>query len=445
MEIVRYSRRVGFCVALAIIFAACSSTTTSPSQTPPGVPSTVASNATEATSPPSLALPTPSVLSATAKPIAIPSRSEVPSTAATSPAAAPSTAPTPTASPSGSEAQFEAQWLSLGDWAPDSQHLLVYDAGGGDVLDATGQKLWGFDARETGWLGPTTIGAAGTSEPGPALETVRQYDLSGNQTAEISTVFESVVFGRTHDVLAGTYPGNADFAEGGAFSIWNGTTVSAAQPGNAQAWSEDGSHLAIVLPPWTDQKVDMDGQVAIVDATGKRVFSLGGWYGSTLGDYKFSPDGAYITACLTRDTNEIEQGAVVDTDTGLVTMLGGACTGLTWTDEPALYAPSTGLGQKWIRWTPTDGLARVAGASSDAIVLAASNGNIAIWSPRDPAVVTVVASGVTEQRQLAGSVPSNGGYLSPYMSWRPDGQALAVVYSPSGTTDGAYALQMVFV
>jgi len=357
------------------------------------------------------------------------------------PFTSPATSATPTASPSG----FAATWLYLGDWAPDSRHLLVYDAGGGDVLDATGQEQWGFDASETGWLGPVTIGAAGKSGPGAGLEKVRQYDVSGNQIGEVATPFGDVVYGGGHEVFAGTYPGNGAFAQDGTFSIWNGTTVLPVQSGHPQGWSDDGSRLAILLPPWTNQKVDMDGHLAIVDAAGKQVFALDGWYGATLGDYKFSLDNRYVTACLTRDTNEIEQGAVVDTETGQVTILGGACSGLAWTDEPALYAPSTGLGQKWIRWTPADGPARVSGTSADDVVLAAPNGNIATWSPRQPAVLELVVEGMIEQRELAGRLPDNGGYITPYVSWRPDGHALAVVYSLSGTFDGAYALQMVYV
>ena len=336
-------------------------------------------------------------------------------------------------------------WLSLGDWAPDGAHLLVYDVGGGDVLDAAGQERWGFDAWQTGWLGPTTIGAAGKSGPGAALETVRLYDLSGSQTGEVSTVFESVRYGGGHDIFAGTYPGNGDFAQGGTFSIWNGTAVSRPQPGNAQAWSDDGSRLAVLLPPWTNEKVAMDGRLAIVDGTGKQVFALDGWYGSTLGDYTFSPNGRYLAGCLTRDPDNFEQVAVVDTTTGQVTVLGGACSGLAWTDEPALYAPSTGLGKKWIRWTPAEGAVPVPGVSHDSVVLAARNGNIAAWSPTEPAMLDLVVKGVFEQRQLSGPLPDNGSYITPYVSWRPDGQALAVVYSRSGKSDGDLALEMVHV
>lgn len=320
--------------------------------------------------------------------------------------------------------------------------MLVYDLGGGDVLDAAGQEQWGFDASEAGWLGPTTIGAAGKSGAGTGLEKVRLYDLSGNQTGEVATPFATVLYGGAHDVFAGTYPGNGDFVQGGIFSIWNGTTVLPVQSGNPQGWSDDGSRLAILLPPWTNEKIAMDGRVGIVDATGKQVFSLDGWYGSSLGDYKFSPDGRYLAACLTRDTNEIEQDAVVDTVTGQVTAFGGSCSGLAWTNETALYAPTSGLGGKWIRWTPAEGATRVPGASPDDVVLAASNGNLAILSPRHPAVLELVVDGVTEQRQLPGPVPD---YALAYVSWRPDGQALAVVYSRSGTTDGDDALQMVFV
>ena len=359
------------------------------------------------------------------------------------PIESPTPAPVPTGTLNPRPTGFAATWLSLGDWAPDSTHLLVDDVGGGDVLDAAGVELWGFDAWETGWLGPTTIGAAGKSGPGAALETVRLYDLSGSQTGEISTVFESVVYGGGHDVFAGTYPGNGDFAQGGTFSIWNGATVSPPQAGNALAWSADGTRLAILLPPWTNEKVAMDGRLAIVDGTGKQVFALDGWYGSTLGDYKFSPDGRYLTACLTRDTNQIEQGAVVDTETAQVTVLGGACSGLAWTNDPAVYAPSTGLGEKWLRWTPADGAARIPNVSSDAVVFAAPNGNIATWSSAQPAMLDLVVNSVSEQRQLPGPLP--GDYVIPYVSWRPDGQALAVVYSLSGHSDGTYALEMVYV
>jgi hypothetical protein len=321
----------------------------------------------------------------------------------------------------------------------------VYDVGGADLLDDEGHELWGFDARETGWLGPNTVAAAGKSGAGAAIETVRMYDLSGNQTGEVSTVFESAVYGGANKVFAGVYPATDDNAQGTTFSIWNGTAVSAPQGGNAQAWSEDGSQLAVLLPPFTNEKVLMDGRLAIVDETGKQVFHLDGWYGSTLGDYEFSPDARYLAACLTQDTNDIEQGAVVDTVTGDVSVLGGACGGLAWTDEPALYAPSTGLGKRWVRWTPGGATELVPGAEPQDVVVAAPNGNLAIAATSRPDVLELVVNGVSEERQLPGPLPENGGYLVPYASWRPDGKALAVVYSLSGTTDGAYALEIIHV
>ena len=419
MSLKRPALRATLAVAVCVV-AACAGQP-SPSLSPAPSPIETA-----------LAAASPTFALVSHEPTALPAVAPTPSAAQTR-----AVTPTPVVSPA---PPYAHQWLRLDNWSPDGAHLIVDDTSGHHVLDASGSPLWGFPAWDVGWLDSSTIAAAGTGGAGAARETVRIYDITGKQVGADPTVFESLTFAPDHHLFAGVYPATGDLAQGERFSIWDGTTVSAAQAGNPLVWSRDASRLAILLPPWSPAGPGMDGRLAIVDAAGNRTFTLDGWFGTTIGDYEFSPDRRYLAACLAKSRSEIELGTVVDTQTGHVTELGGNCA-FTWSEEAALYAPANPDAHEWLRWMPTGGGVPIDGVPADAAVIAAPNGNLAIWSESDSSALRLIVNGKAEERRLPGGI---WGYQ--YVLWRPDGQALAVVYARSGSVGmGDFALAILSV
>lgn len=350
-----------------------------------------------------------------------------------------STPPSAPAAPSASAAlpnTFVGQQdLAVRSWSPNGKYLLVRGRDGYEVLDASANPLWGFTAWDAGWYDSDTIAAAGTGGAGAARETVRFYDASGTQTGTLPTVFESVVFAPGEREFAGIYPYRRALSQGDTFSIWDGNTLSATYEGHPVAWSPDGSRLAVLVAPWGPSRPGMEGHFAVLDAGARPVAKPPGWMGPTVppAPYAFSPDGRYAAACLTKDPNALESSTLVDTQTAAVTELAQRCAGTpAWSNEPALYTRDDS-GQP-VRWTSNQGPVPISGTDSTDVVVPAPNGSLAVWSANTSDLRLIVDGEVHDY-----GFPDN----IIGVAWRPDSNAVAVVYGDTTNGTGRSTLTII--
>ena len=299
-------------------------------------------------------------------------------------------------------------------WSPDGQHLVVRSASGIEVVDSTGAALASLASSTGHWTSATTLATFGSANDGSVKERVQFFDLSGNKVGEVPEDFQAVLFAPASSVFAGTIPTDGDAAVGATYRVWDGRNLSSILQGVPMAWSTDGS-MAVLDPlrPSGNGAIDPYGTLRIVDATDATLFRLPGWVGSAYDPVIFSPDGAYLAACLApADGSGPSRVQVIGVATQSVVSMSGACGVIGWSAGDALVA-SDGSAEPTL-WTQSSG-SRDAGCGGDAYATISSNGNIACWSGSD---VHVVNGPVTTDFNMPDVVDG--------AAWSPDGSTIAV-------------------
>jgi Tol biopolymer transport system component len=236
------------------------------------------------------------------------------------------------------------------------------------------------------------------------------------------------VFGPGTGVLAGIVPLTGDDPTIRTYTIWDQGTMSDQLPGEPLAWSADGSKLAVLKPTETIKVVDL-GTLSIVDKSGRELLDVPNWVATTWAPYVFSPDGAYIAACLQpadgpRTTPEIH---VVDLNSGNVSScVGKNCIdfGATWGQDSHLFV-SDATGRAPVVWTP-QGISRL--DTTFGWATPALNGNLALWSDgTDNSSVELRAGDSMVDYQLP---------QLRNVTWSPDGATVAAISAPVGGSEG---------
>lgn len=305
----------------------------------------------------------------------------------------------------------------LDGWSPDSLHLLADDDGTVLVVDPASGAFHRIDAVDAGWIDASTI--AGLAYSSPGVGSLSLYGLDAVETMHIQGDFETAIFAPGTGRFAAVSSVPDIDATPPTYRVWDGLAMSEARPGEPLAWSADGSKLAI-LANTTPAKIGNDGTLSIVDVWGQTLLDVPGWIAGTHEPYVFSPDGAYLAACVqpSDDLHVVPDVHVVDSTTGAVSDSVGenGCFdyAVGWGPDSSLFVSE--IGGSPVVWTPR-GTSRL-GTSFD-WATPALNGNLAFWTDgRDDSTLKLRVGDATAVYALPGL---------RNVTWSPDGNTVAAI------------------
>jgi hypothetical protein len=349
---------------------------------------------------------------------------------------APSTKPTATAiepliTPTPPRPTTSGAWSYTGfaglSWSSDGSLLMASADVGIVLLDKdTGTVHAEMPGTWAGWIGADRIAVwtAVQGEPGHGSVAIRTTD--GTQVETIAGDFGVPIFGQGVARLA--LPNNWQSASSATFRVWDGSSLSEARAGIPLAWSPDGSLLAVLLP---SDKVSVgmgvSGRLAIERQDGTLVKEFGQpWVNSALAGLTFSPDGVYVSACVSIEGAPEWPDcsvSVLNVATGAVTKLAPNGGITTWLPGDRLLI--SGLDITAVEWdrggtTPAD-------IPPDTAASASIKGDLAFEWGDERTTVQLRVGGVDRAVNVGAKTVGQ-----PYLGvWSPDGSVVAfVVHGP---------------